>query len=285
MQPIRRFDLDAAILFSDILVVPHGLGQRVWFEEGAGPRLDPVQTSQDLDRLKLEGMSEALTPVYETVRRLRKDLPPHCALIGFAGAPWTLASYMLEGGSSRDFGKAKLWAYGRPADFRMLIDLLIDAVAVHLEAQIAAGAEVVQIFDSWAGALDHAGMQRWSLEPLQRIAARLKRSAPGVPVIVFPRGIGAGYREFADASVGDAIGLDQAVDPAWARDVVQSQTVIQGNLDPRWLVVGGAGMKDAVGRILDCFKAAPLVFNLGHGVLPETPLEHVAELISIVRQA
>ena len=283
LQPVRRYDLDAAILFSDILVVPYGLGQKVWFEEGVGPLLEPIADADELKRFEIKRMIDRLQPVYETVKRLKAAMPPEISLIGFAGAPWTLASYMVEGGSSRDYAKAKLWAYGRPESFRKLIDLLVDAVTAHLEAQVKAGAEVLQIFDSWAGALDHAAMRQWSLEPIGRIVARLKQSAPDVPVIVFPRGIGPGYRDFAEAGIGHAIGIDQGIDPAWARDVLQRKTTVQGNLDPRWLVVGGAGMRDAVLRILDALGAGPLVFNLGHGVVPETPPEHVAELVSLIR--
>jgi uroporphyrinogen decarboxylase len=284
LQPIRRYDLDAAILFSDILVVPHGLGQKVWFEEGVGPLLEPICNTDEFARFDIAHMVEALEPVYEALRRLRAELPGDRTLIGFAGAPWTLASYMIEGRSSRDFAKAKLWAYSRPDDFQKLIDLLVDAVVAHLEAQIAAGAEVVQVFDSWAGALDHAALQRWSLEPLSRIVARLRKSRPGVPVIVFPRGIGPAYRDFAEHGVGTAIGIDQALDPNWARDQLQDKTIVQGNLDPRWLVVGGNAMLEAAKRILDALGGSSFIFNLGHGVLPETPPDHVAELISIVRE-
>jgi uroporphyrinogen decarboxylase len=283
LQPIRRYDLDAAIVFSDILVVPYGLGQKVWFEEGIGPLLDPIADTEALKGFEAGRMTEALQPVYATLRRLRKELPQDRALIGFAGAPWTLASYMIEGGSSRDFAKAKLWAYGRPESFQKLIDLLIDAVAIHLEAQVAAGAEVLQIFDSWAGALDTAAMRRWSLRPIQAIVTRLKKTAPDVPIIVFPRGIVTGYRDFAEAGIGDAISLDQHVDPVWARDAVQSKVVVQGNLDPRWMVVGGGGMRQAIHGILDALGQGPLVFNLGHGCLPETPPDHVSELIATVR--
>jgi uroporphyrinogen decarboxylase len=284
LQPIRRYDLDAAILFSDILVVPWGLGQKVWFEEGVGPLLEPIAGTDELKSFETARMVEALAPVYETLRRLKQELPADRTLIGFAGAPWTLASYMIEGGSSRDFAKAKLWAYGRPDSFQKLIDLLVDAVAAHLEAQVAAGAEVLQIFDSWAGALDNAAMRRWSLAPIKAIVQRLKRSAPHVPVIVFPRGVATGYRDFAEAAIGDAIGIDQGIDPVWARDAVQSKRVVQGNLDPRWLVVGGEGMRMAVQRILEALGQGPLVFNLGHGCLPETPPEHVTELIETVRK-
>ena len=284
LQPIRRFDLDAAILFSDILVIPHGLGQKVWFEEGAGPRLEPIAGSEALKRLEIARMVESLAPVYETLLRLRNELPRDRTLIGFSGAPWTLASYMIEGGSSRDFAKAKAWAYSGPDDFQKLIDLLVDAVVAHLEAQIAAGAEIVQLFDSWAGALDYTALQRWSLEPLSRIVARLRRAHPDVPVIVFPRGIGPGYRDFAEKRVGDAIGIDQGIDPLWVRDALQSKVVVQGNLDPRRLVVGGESMRAATRRIMDALRGEPFIFNLGHGVLPETPPDHVAELIACVRE-
>ena len=283
LQPIRRFDLDAAILFSDILVVPYGLGQKVWFEEGVGPLLQPIEDARELDRLETARLRLVLHPVYETLRRLREELPNDRTLIGFAGAPWTLASYMVEGGSSRDFAKAKLWAYGRPESFQKLVDVLTEAVALHLEAQVEAGAEVLQIFDSWAGALDHAALLRWSLAPIAAITERLKRNAPQVPVIVFPRGIGPGYQVFAERQVGDAISIDQGVDPVWARDMLQKHMVVQGNLDPRWLVVGGAAMRDAALRILETLGSGPLIFNLGHGVVPETPPEHVAELISTIR--
>jgi uroporphyrinogen decarboxylase len=283
MQPIRRFDLDAAILFSDILVIPYGLGQKVWFEEGVGPLLEPIDGSDALAKFDRARMVETLAPVYETLRRLRGALPADRTLIGFSGAPWTLASYMIEGGSSRDFGKAKLWAYGRPTDFRKLIDLLVDAIVVHLEAQVAAGAEVLQIFDSWAGALDHPAMRRWSLEPIQRITARLRQSMPDVPVIVFPRAIGPGYRDFAEQGVGNAVSIEQGIDPDWARDMLQPKIVVQGNLDPRWLVVGGEGMRTAIRRIMDSLGGKPFIFNLGHGCLPETPPDHVAELIETVR--
>jgi uroporphyrinogen decarboxylase len=283
LQPLRRYDLDAAILFSDILVVPYGMGQKVWFEEGVGPLLDPIVDTDVLKGFSIPRMIETLQPSYDVLRRLKPQLAPHVSLIGFAGAPWTLASYMVEGGSTREFAKAKLWAYGRPQSFQRVIDLLVDAVVAHCEAQVAAGAEVLQIFDSWANALDAGALERWSLEPIAAIVGRLKQSAPHVPVIVFPRGIGPGYRMFAERGIGAAIGIDQGIDPVWARDFLQPITAVQGNLDPRWMVVGGAGMREATRRILDALGQGPMVFNLGHGCLPETPPEHVAELIAVVR--
>lgn len=282
-QPIRRFGFDAAILFSDILVVPYGLGQKVWFEEGIGPLLDPVVDIEALRHLDIKRMIETLQPSYAALRRLRVALPKDCALIGFAGAPWTLASYMIEGGSSRDFAKAKLWAYAKPESFEKLIALLVDAVTAHLEAQIQAGAEVLQIFDSWAGALDAPAMRHWSLRPIREIVTRLKRSAPHIPVIVFPRGVGNGYRDFAEAGFADGLSLDQGIDPLWAREAVQSKTVAQGNLDPRWLVAGGSGMRQAATGLMDAFADGPYIFNLGHGVVPETPPDHVAELVELIR--
>jgi uroporphyrinogen decarboxylase len=254
----------------------------VWFEEGVGPLLEPIGGSEALRGFAVERMVEVLAPVYETVRRLKQALPKDRALIGFSGAPWTLASYMVEGGSSRDFAKAKAWAYGRPDEFQKLIDLLVDAVVAHLEAQISAGAEVVQLFDSWASALDHATLQRYSLEPLGRIVGRLRKTAPQVPVIAFPRAIGPGYRQFAESKIGEAISIDQAVDPAWIRDALQPRIVVQGNLDPRWLVIGGEGMRVAAQKILDTLGRQPFIFNLGHGCLPETPPDHVAALIETV---
>jgi uroporphyrinogen decarboxylase len=283
LQPIRRFGFDAAILFSDILVVPYGLGQKVWFEEGVGPLLEPIDDIDAMKRLDIPRMIEALQPSYAALRRLHRDLPGDCALIGFAGAPWTLASYMIGGGSSRDFAKAKLWAYGRPESFGKLIAVLVDAVTAHLEAQIAAGAEALQIFDSWAGALDTPAMRRWSLEPIREIVKRVKAGAPQVPILVFPRGIGTGYRDFADAGFADALSLDQGIDTAWARDAVQAKTAAQGNLDPRWLVVGGEGMRRATETVMQAFAGGPHIFNLGHGVVPETPVDHVTELVALVR--
>jgi uroporphyrinogen decarboxylase len=208
LQPIRRFGFDAAILFSDILVVPHALGQKVWFEEGVGPRLEALESAVDLERLSREGFHEALAAVYETVRRLRRELPAETTLIGFAGAPWTVASYMLEGGSSRDFAAGKRWAYGAPEGMQRLIDLLVEVTGDYLIAQIDAGAEVVQIFDSWAGIWPEAHFRRWCLEPMKLLVKRLKTERPGVPVIVFPRGAGLLYQAYAEECGADALGLD-----------------------------------------------------------------------------
>lgn len=283
LQPIRRFGFDAAILFSDILVVPHALGQRVWFEEGHGPRLEALADPEDLARLSRDGLHEALAPVYETVARLSRELPPETTLVGFAGAPWTVASYMLEGGSSRDFVVGKRWAYGAPQAMQRLIDLLVEATGDYLIAQIDAGAEAVQIFDSWAGVWPEAQLRRWCLEPVTALVGRIKRERPGVPVIVFPRGAGVLYRAYAEDCGADALGLDTTVPLGWAREALQPRACLQGNLDPLLLVAGGDSLRRGVDDILQQLAGGPFVFNLGHGIVPETPLEHVAQMMEQIR--
>jgi uroporphyrinogen decarboxylase len=283
LQPIRRFGMDAAILFSDILVIPHALGQPLTFEEGHGPILEALDPDDDLRSLKLENLHRHLAPVYQTVSDLSAKLPAETALIGFAGAPWTVASYMIEGGSSRDYAKAKSWMYRRPDLFKRLIDLLIEATAQYLSAQIEAGAEIVQLFDSWAGALDHAAMLDWSLQPCRAIAARVKAKHPQVPVIVFPRGVGAGYLDFAQAGFMQGLGLDTGVSPDWARNALPGSFALQGNLDPQILVAGGTAMRRSVQSLLAGLNSGPYIFNLGHGIVPETPAEHVGELAELIR--
>jgi len=279
LQPIRRYGFDAAILFSDILVVPHALGQKVWFEEGVGPRLEALETPDDLAKLEAAGLHENLAPVYETLRRLSRELPAETTLIGFAGAPWTVASYMLEGGSSKDFAAGKNWAYATPEAMQRLIDLLVSSTGDYLIAQIDAGAEAVQIFDSWAGVWPEAQLRRWCLEPAKALVARIKAERPGVPVIVFPRGAGVLYRTYAEECGADALGLDTTVPLGWAREVLQPKACLQGNLDPLQLVAGGEGLTAAVETILRQLSGGPFVFNLGHGIVPQTPPEHVARLL------
>ncbi len=283
LQPIRRFGFDAAILFSDILVVPHALGQKVWFEEGLGPRLEALEQAGDIDRLDRTALHDRLAPVYETVGRLSRELPAETTLIGFAGAPWTVASYMLEGGSSKDFAAGKRWAYSAPEAMQRLIDLLVAATGDYLIAQIDAGAEVVQIFDSWAGVWPEAHLRRWCLEPAKALVARLKAERPGVPVILFPRGAGVLYETYAVESGADALGLDTTVPLAWARQALQSKVCVQGNLDPLLLVAGGDSLRQGVETILRELSGGPFVFNLGHGIVPQTPPEHVAQLIEQLR--
>ena len=281
LQPIRRFHMDAAILFSDILVVPLALGQKVEFREGEGPVLEAVRGAVDLAGLNPRDVRARLAPVYEALDRLTGELDPNTALIGFAGAPWTLAAYMVEGGTSKDFAHVRAWAQ-RP-DFDALIGLLTEAVATHLIAQCDAGAEAVQIFDSWAGILDGADLRRLVIAPTAEIVRRLKVKHPLVPVIGFPRGIGAHYPTYARQTGVDALSLDQTVVPEWAARELQPLCPVQGNLDPQVLVQGGEALRQAVARILAALAGGPFVFNLGHGVVPETPVEHVAELTAILR--
>jgi uroporphyrinogen decarboxylase len=284
LQPIRRYGFDASILFSDILVVPDALGQPVAFREGEGPVLEPITHVDGLAALKpVAALREHLAPVYETVRRLRKSLPAETTLIGFAGAPWTVATYMVGGRGSPDQAAAKAWAYRAPDEFQKLIDLLVEATVEHLSAQVDAGAEVLQIFDTWAGSLPEASFERFALEPMKRIRAELLRRYPALPVIAFPRGAGAmAERYFRETGV-TGLSLDTGASLGWARDNLQDIGCLQGNLDPLLLVAGGPEMRAQTLRILETLGRGPFIFNLGHGIVPQTPPEHVAELVDIVR--
>ncbi|MGH6949218.1 MAG: uroporphyrinogen decarboxylase [Kiloniellales bacterium] len=283
LQPIRRFGLDAAILFSDILTVPDALGQKVAFLEGEGPKLEPLADEGALRNLEFGAVVERLAPVYETLGRVKRELPPGVALIGFAGAPWTVASYMIEGGSSREFLRAKSWAYQAPQSFARLIDLLVTATTEHLLAQAAAGAQALQLFDSWAGIWPEAGLRRWCLEPAREIVQRVKVAQPDIPMILFPRGAGLLYRAFARESGAAALSLDTTVPLRWAREALSSDVVLQGNLDPVLLLSGGKALEQGVAGISAAMSGRRLIFNLGHGVLPQTPPEHVAELVALLR--
>ena len=283
LQPIRRYGFDAAILFADILVTPHALGQKVWFEEGTGPRLEAIHNHAGMAGLSLSSLHQTLGPVYETLRQLRRELPPETALIGFAGAPWTVTSYMIEGGSSRDFAKAKAWAREDEAGFAELIGLLVEATAEYLIAQADAGAEALQIFDSWASAWEGPELRRWCLEPTAEIVQRVKTAHPRVPVILFPRAVGDAYGDFAREAGADGLSLDPSVPLAWARETLQPSVTLQGNLDPQVLVRGGVELREAVDGILRELAGGPFVFNLGHGIVPETPPEHVTALVEQVR--
>lgn len=283
LQPIRRFGMDAAILFADILLIPDGLGQALDYREGEGPILEPIQNASDLARLSLDNLHQRVAPVYETVARLAAELPDHVALIGFAGAPWTVATYMVEGKGSRDHALVKQWAYSDPEGFGQLIDLLVTATVEYLGKQVDAGAEVVQLFDTWAGALSETAFQRWCIEPVQRIVGLLRRKYPELPIIGFPRGVGAGYRTFAEMAGVNGVSLDWTVPLDWAVAELQGKVTLQGNLDPRLLVVGGAAMEVEVHRILDTLGKGPFIFNLGHGIVPETPPEHVSRLVEMLR--
>ena len=284
LQPLRRFDMDAAILFSDILVVPHALGQSVSFREGEGPLLEPVRDVNSLRQLNSSHLEDTLSPVYETVAELKGTLPKETALIGFAGAPWTLATYMVEGKGGTGHGHAKGWAYRDPDGFGELIGLLTEAVRVHLSRQIENGADVVKLFDSWAGVLAETQFRRWVIEPTAEIVRRLKVAHPEIRIIGFPRGAGALYQEYADATGVDAIAIDGAVPAAWAARTLQSNRAVQGNLDNLVLLTGGKTLTDETHRILGALGDGPFIFNLGHGVLPKTPPENVARLATLIRE-
>ena len=283
LQPIRRFRFDAAIVFSDILVVPHALGQRVGFREGEGPVLEALQGEKTVSKLEPGAVAERTAPVGETLRRVRAALPGEVALIGFAGAPWTVATYMVEGGSSRDFIRTKRWAFSDPKGFATLIDCLVSATITYLLGQIEAGAEVIQLFDSWAGVLPEAEFRRWVIEPTSRIARALKSEHPNVPIIGFPRGAGVLYGAYGELAGVDAVSLASAVPLGWACKHLQTRYAVQGNLDPVLLLAGGGAMTMAVRAIVAALREGPFVFNLGHGILPDTPPEHVTSLVELIR--
>ncbi len=283
LQPLRRFHPDAAILFSDILVLPDALGCDVRFVEGQGPVLEPLKCGTDISELRLEGVEERLEPVFEAVRRLARDIPPETALIGFAGSPWTLAIYMIEGRGGTACETARLWAYRDPDTFGALIRVLVEATVIHLGRQIANGAEVVQLFDSWAGILSETQFRSWVIAPTTDIVRRLKDDFPHVPIIGFPRACGVLCEEYATETGVDGIGIDPGIPLHWARDALQKQCVVQGNLDNQVLVAGGEALEAETLRILDVLGDGPFVFNLGHGVLPQTPPENVGRVAELVR--
>jgi uroporphyrinogen decarboxylase len=285
LQPIRRYGLDAAILFSDILTVPWAMGQEVGFPEGEGPKLTPIRTKADLDKLQGYDIATRLAPVYQTVSGVAASLPSGTALIGFAGAPWTVAAYMIEGSGSNDFLIAKQWGLSNTDLFDSLLSKLVAATIEHLSAQIESGAEAVQIFDSWAGALAETEFRRWVIAPARAIADALKARHPGVPVIGFPRGAGGMLAAYGREAGVTAIGLDTNVPLEWAMRELPAAMPVQGNLDPAALVVGGPVMADRVRAILTATEGRPLIFNLGHGVPMTTPPEHVAALVGLVRGA
>jgi uroporphyrinogen decarboxylase len=283
LQPVRRFGMDAAILFSDILLLPRALGQPIVYEED-GPKLEPVVDTIGIARLHPEEVLAAFAPVCETVQRCRAALPGETTLIGFAGAPWTVACYMVEGSGSRDFRRVKAWAYRDPPGFGTLIELLTESTIEVLAAQISAGAEVVQLFDTWAGILAETSFERWVVEPTKRIVAALKQRHAACPVIGFPRAAGHLYERYAAATGVDGLGLDATV-PMTAARFLQSRLPVQGNLDPLLLAVGGAPLCEAVAALRVELGGGPYIFNLGHGVLPETPPENVALLAGLLAES
>ena len=285
LQPIRSYGFDASILFSDILVVPDALGQRVTFAEGEGPRLDPIREVAGLARLSLTNTGEKFGRVCETVSRLRQDLPRETTLIGFCGAPWTVATYMVEGRGSTDQGEARGWAYRDPAGFAQLIDSLTEASIVYLTEQIKAGADVIQIFDSWAGSLAENQFQQWVVLPTARIVNALKSAYPHVPVIGFPRGAASQLAHFVEGTNVDGVSCDTSCPLGVMQMVAARGVVAQGNLDPLLLVAGGEALDRRVDEILDAMHGRRFVFNLGHGIVPETAPEHVAQLVERVRRS
>jgi uroporphyrinogen decarboxylase len=283
LQPIRRFGFDAAILFSDILVVPDALGQTVSFETGDGPRLDPIGDTEGLARLRDEPDWSRLAPVFETLNRLKADLPKETALIGFCGAPWTVASYMIAGHGTPDQAPARLFAYRHPDLFARLIDRLVEASAQYLRRQFAAGADAAQIFDSWAGVLPPAEFERWCVAPIAAIAAKVRAETPHARLIAFPRGAGTQLAKFGALAGIDAIGLDTATEPETAIAALPRRLTLQGNLDPLALVAGGRRLDEQIERVLSGFASRAHIFNLGHGIMPETPVDHVERLVARVR--
>lgn len=283
LQPIRRFGFDASILFSDILVVPHALGRELWFEEGRGPRMEPL-AAEDVARLDPQRFHEHLAPVYETVRRLRTELPTETTLIGFCGAPWTLATYMIAGHGTPDQAPARLFAYRHPEAFRQLLDVLAEWCAAFLIRQIEAGADTVQIFDSWSGVLDDSCFQAFCIEPVGKIVEAVHSAYPNTPVIGFPKGAGANYDQFRRRTGVQGLGLDWTV-PLPQAQGLQKGGAVQGNLDPLRLVAGGSALDDGVDAILRALGRGPLIFNLGHGITPEAPVANVERMLERVRSA
>ena len=284
LQPVRRYRMDGAILFSDILLVPHALGQRLTFREGEGPILEAIEDRSGIGRLDTGQVIARLEPVFETIGRVARSLGGQTALIGFAGAPWTVATYMVEGGSSRDFRRVKGWAYRDAESFDTLIGILVESTINFLTAQIEAGAEVVQLFDTWAGVLPEPAFERWVIEPTRTIVTALKQRFPDHPIIGFPRGAGLLYERYIKETGVDGIGLDPTVPSGFARERLQPLATVQGNLDPILLITGGSSLEAAVRELFRSLGGGPFIFNLGHGVLPQTPPENVEVLARLLTE-
>ena len=282
LQPIRRFGFDGAILFSDILIVPHALGQDLRFEAGEGPRLSPPLVDAAL--AGLEAVPERLEPIYRTVDKVRAALPPETTFLGFAGSAWTVATYMVAGQGSKDQAEARRLAYRDPAAFSEIVDAIADMTVDYLSGQVRAGVEAVQLFDSWAGSLSPAQFERWVIAPNARIVQAFKARHPDVPVIGFPKGAGGKLPAYARETGVDAVGVDETVDPVWAAAELPKGMPVQGNLDPLALIAGGEALETATARIISAFADRPHVFNLGHGILQDTPIAHVEHLLRLVRK-
>ena len=282
LQPILRFGFDGAILFSDILIVPHALGQNLRFEAGGGPRLCPPLVDAALGAL--EAVPERLEAIYRTVENVKAALPSRTAFLGFAGSPWTVATYMVAGQGSKEQAEARRYAYRDPVAFAEIIDAVAAMTVDYLSGQVGAGVEAVQLFDSWAGSLSPAQFERWVIAPNARIVSAFKERHPDVPVIGFPKGAGGKLPAYARETGVDALGLDETVNPEWAAAELPNHLPVQGNLDPLALIAGGEALESAVRRIISAFEDRPHVFNLGHGILPDTPISHVEQLLRLVRQ-
>ena len=285
LQPIRRYGFDAAILFADILLLPQALGADLWFETGEGPRLSTITTMAGVSALKpTDAIHDTLNPIYETLRILKRELPAETTLIGFAGAPWTVATYMIAGRGSPDQAAAHaLKNTDRPA-FQALMDRITDGTIEYLSAQVSAGAEVIKLFDSWAGSLKGQDFTDFAVKPAATIIAALKSRHPGLPIIAFPREAGNGYIGFAAATGADCVAIDNSVTPEWAAEHVQATGCVQGNLAPGHMVTGGDALDDATRRVVAAFAKGPHIFNLGHGITPDANPDHVQRMIDVVRR-
>lgn len=281
MQPIRRYGFDASILFSDILVIPDALDRNVRFIAGEGPKMDPIDP-KSIDSLNADGFLEHLAPVFETVRRLRGELPDETTLLGFCGAPWTVATYMIAGHGTPDQAPARLFAYEHEASFTKLLNLLADMSAEYLISQIDAGADAVQIFDSWAGVLGETEFEKFAVAPVKRIIDQVRAKRPNAKIIAFAKGAGLLLRNYRTAVGSDGIGLDWSVPLSFAKEL-QKQGAVQGNLDPMLMIAGGKALDDGIDRIMEALSDGPLIFNLGHGITPQADPENVTRLIERVR--
>lgn len=286
LQPLRRFEMDAAIIFSDILIVPMAMGMDLQFAEGEGPKLNALKNTADIEKLNSIDLQK-IVPVFEAIERVRTQMKienlHETALIGFAGAPWTVATYMIEGGSSKDFMKTKIMAYTNPEGFAALIEKLVSATSAYLIQQIKAGAEILQIFDSWAGVLDEERFENFAIKPTREIVKNIRKIYPEIPIIGFPKGAGLNYPAYAAQTGITAIGLDAQISPTWAAQNLQNLMPVQGNMDPALLLAGGVAMEKAARKIIDELRGGGFIFNLGHGIHKDTPPENVAALVGIIR--
>ncbi len=283
LQPLRRYGFDASIVFADILVIPDALGQKVAFKEGEGPVLNPIRDREGLEKLDVEGVIAHLAPIFETLKRLSREIPKSTGLIGFAGSPWTVAVYMVEGRGRTECERARAWAYRAPDEFQMLMDILVEATSRYLIEQVKSGAEVLQLFDSWAGVLSVEQFRKLVIEPTRRIVENVKAACPGIPIIGFPRQSGVMIPEFVKKTGVHGVSLDHGVPLEWAIREIPETCVLQGNLDNRLLVVGGEALNQGVDDILLKTKGRRFIFNLGHGIVPETPPEHIQQVIDRIR--